>query len=341
MTAHLRFTTRPPTLLSALIASCLVAACNGNATDDDPDGGASLTTETDDAATDGSGQSDTDDPATEPDSASGDDANDDADDETGVDPDDTDSGNDPGNPFDDDYEPGTCFADLFVAAPPHPANGAYPAPELSAMCTDDRLIVQSNGIPGYEFQPITPNDLQAHDLQFEVPLNPVEAGAPATIPLLGTVAFAINGLPIFGPNEAEFPDPYGDPIHNGIMDFCLGHTAMAGRYHYHGLLVECLVGDVPAGEPSPIIGFALDGYPIYGPVGCLDDDCDEVVRLDSGWVQTGDPATYAWDNHEYMPSDDPAVLDECNGRIGPDGNYRYHATDTFPYVLGCYRGERL
>jgi hypothetical protein len=31
-------------------------------------------------------------------------------------------------------------------------------------------------------------------------------------------------------------------------------------------------------------------------------------------------------------------LDECNGRFGPDGTYRYHATATFPYILGCYRG---
>ena len=31
-------------------------------------------------------------------------------------------------------------------------------------------------------------------------------------------------------------------------------------------------------------------------------------------------------------------LDECNGRVGPDGTYRYHATKTFPYILGCYKG---
>ncbi|MEM7152760.1 MAG: YHYH protein [Myxococcota bacterium] len=329
--------------MSALLLSCLASACHDTATSDDSADGASLTSETEDGATEGSAESDTDDSASNPDSASGDDSNDDADDgtadETGDDGSDSDT--DPGNPFDDDYEPGTCFADLFVAPPPHPANGAYPAPELTAMCTEDRLIVQSNGIPGYEFQPITPNDLQASDFQFQAPRNPTEAGQPTTIPLLGTVAFAINGMPIFGPNEAEFPDPYGDPIFNGIMDFCLGHTAMGGRYHYHGLLVECLIGDVPVGEPSPIIGFALDGYPIYGPVGCLDNDCNEVMRLQSGWVQTGNPTTYAWDNHEYMPSDDPTVLDECNGRVGPDGNYRYHATETFPYVLGCYRGQPL
>lgn len=237
----------------------------------------------------------------------------------------------------DSYEPGSCLAEHFVQPPPHPANGQYPDPEVSASCTDTELIVDSNGIPGYEFQATTPNDLAAQDHHFVFPRMPTRGGQDE-IPLLGTVAVAVNGLPIFGPNERAFPDPYGDPIYNGIMDFCLGHTGMGGAYHFHGLLVECLVGEVPEGEPSPIVGVSLDGYPIFGPVGCMDEDCTEVVRFESGWVQTGDPTTEAWDNHEYQPSDEPHVLDRCNGRIGPDGNYRYHATDTFPYVLGCYHG---
>jgi hypothetical protein len=32
------------------------------------------------------------------------------------------------------------------------------------------------------------------------------------------------------------------------------------------------------------------------------------------------------------------VLDECNGRIQPDGTYGYHATLTFPYIVGCLKG---
>jgi hypothetical protein len=104
------------------------------------------------------------------------------------------------------------------------------------------------------------------------------------------------------------------------------------------MLVECIVDGIGEAEPSPIIGFALDGYPIYGPIACANVDCTETVTVRSGWVQTGDPTTYAWDNHEYTPSEDPAVLDQCNGRIGPDGEYRYHATATFPYILGCFHG---
>jgi hypothetical protein len=270
------------------------------------------------------------------DGASGtDDGVDDADDSvTATDAGDPDTGGSDTGPPDEG-----CPTAAFPTPMADPANAGYPDPTLEVYCTETELVIESNGIPSYEFQPITPNDLQAQNNVFHIPLEPVEAPAPATIPLLGVVAAAVNGMPIFGPNEAAIPDPFGDPIYNGIMDFCLGHTAMMGDYHYHGLLVECLVGEVPAGDPSPIVAFSLDGYPIYGPVGCLDAECTEVVTFQSGWQQTGDPSTYAWDNHAYVASEDPTVLDECNGRMGPDGTYRYHATDSFPYVLGCYRGE--
>ena len=126
---------------------------------------------------------------------------------------------------------------------------------------------------------------------------------------------AIDGMPIFGPNEAAMPDPYGDPIYNGLMDFCLGHTAMGGLYHYHGLLVECLVGDVAPDEPSPIIGFALDGYPIFGPRGS---------------------------RGKLLSNDD---LDACHGqtsRVFYEGRwqriYHYNATLEYPDTLGCFRG---
>jgi hypothetical protein len=231
-----------------------------------------------------------------------------------------------------------CPVDQFPAVSADPANAAYDDPFLNVYCTDTEIIVESNGIPAYEFQAITPNDLGSQDYEWHLPRYPELATQTTEIPLLGDAGIAVNGLPIYGPNEGDFPDPFGDPVYNGIMDFCMGHTAMAGVYHYHALLVECLTADTPADEASPIIGYALDGFPIYGPRGCMDADCTDVVEFQSGWVQTGDPTTYAWDNHEFQDSMDPTVLDECNGRIGPDGTYRYHATSTFPYILGCYAG---
>ncbi|MBT9557680.1 MAG: YHYH protein, partial [Myxococcales bacterium] len=144
--------------------------------------------------------------------------------------------------------------------------------------------------------------------------------------------------PFYGPNEGPTPDPYGDPVYNGIMDDCLGHTAQAGDYHFHAFLDECLGGAGDLDTPSPILGYALDGFPIYGPYGCVDAACTQVVEFQSSWEQTGDPTTYAWDNHAYVAKAGTQYLDQCNGRTGPDGKYRYHATAGFPYLLGCYRG---
>lgn len=231
-------------------------------------------------------------------------------------------------------------AALFPALTADPANAAYPDPSMTVSCEGDVLRVQSNGIPTYEYVDMTPNGLEAQAHDWRITRAPAQAAATTEIPLLGTAGFTLTGLPIYGPNEAEFPDPYGDPVYNELLDTCLGHTGGAADYHYHALLVACVLAGVEVAddEPDPIIGYALDGFPIYGPRGCLDEACAEVVTFESGWVQTGDPTTYAWDNHEYQGGGAATVLDACNGRVGPDGSYRYHATATFPYVLGCYAG---
>jgi hypothetical protein len=253
------------------------------------------------------------------------------------------------------------------------AGARYPAPSLSVACTNDSVTVRGNGIPHYPFVRITPNDLMAQNHIFTFPKNPALSGELRTIPTLGTVAVAIDGLPIFGPNEADRPDPFGDPVLNAIMDTCMGHTAMRGIYHFHALLERCFLGEPAPGTPSGILGYALDGFPIYGQWACRDAGCGEVVKLKSGWEATGyekigctthadcstgfrcgkgivagrvedicGSQTYAWDHNQYLEHpDDPTFLDRCNGRVGPDGQYRYHVTETFPYVLGCYRGRPL
>jgi hypothetical protein len=250
---------------------------------------------------------------------------------------------------DDDDATEGCWqaaALLDVASAPGPG-GDYPMPTLSGRCEGDDFIIESNQIPHYTFVPMTPNALAAQEITWTLPRQPALNAQPTPMPLLGYAGYTVGGTPVYGPNEGPFPDPYGDPVYNAIVDPCQGHTA--AQYHNHALVQKCLTPDALVAEPwtlpdpdptvpSPILGFAADGFPIYGPYGCLDADCTQVVEFRSGWVQTGDPTTYAWWNHEYQASDDDAVLDECNGRVGPDGTYRYHATSGFPYVIGCYMG---
>ena len=231
-----------------------------------------------------------------------------------------------------------CPDELFVQSDPAPENSAYPDPMLRAYCDADYLNIESNGIIGYQFVPMTPNALRAQTNAWQVPLVPEFSDTLTTIPLLGVVAVAINGIPIYGANEAATPGNYGDPVYNAIVDFCNGHTGPQGDYHYHALVQECLAQAALEGVPSPIIGFALDGFPIYGPNGCLDAACTQVATFSSSWETTGDPSVLAWDNHTFTPNSDPTKLDQCNGRIGPDGSYAYYATANFPYTIGCYHG---
>lgn len=223
------------------------------------------------------------------------------------------------------------------------AGAAYPDPTLAVTCAADSFTATSNGIPHTPFVQLTPGDLTEQDYEITIPLNPVIASEPTSIGYLdaantrlGTLGVSINGLPWYGPTEGGFPDPYGDPLNNGIIDDCGGHHF---QYHYHAMVMPCFAPDWNDSLPSPIIGYALDGFPVYGPTGCLDSDCTEVVTFQSGFQITGDISTYAFDNVTYVPNQGVEFLDECNGRVQPDGSYGYHATATFPYIIGCFMGE--
>jgi YHYH protein len=261
------------------------------------------------------------------------------------------------------------------------AGPSYPAPYLSVECGSAVIIVHSNGIPPYTFVQTTPNALQPQNYTFTFPTHPLVAAQVSSVPLLGPVAIALNGLPIYGPNEGLIPDPYGDPVANALLDECLGHTAQRGDYHYHGLLVKCLTEsglvaepwlnpDPPSNQPSPIVAYSFDGFPIYGPYECTDQSCTQVHELLSSWDNVGYqsldctsstqcganyvcalsmingvrrnacvPKSYAWTNNQYVAKGGSEFLDQCNGHVGPNGDYHYHATATFPYILGCYRGS--
>jgi hypothetical protein len=48
-------------------------------------------------------------------------------------------------------------------------------------------------------------------------------------------------------------------------DRCFGHP-YAEQYHYHGYSWKCM-NQGTAGKQSPLLGYAMDGFGIYGPRG--------------------------------------------------------------------------
>ena len=208
----------------------------------------------------------------------------------------------------------------------------YPAPELDITCDENTFTVWSNSIPNFEFIPLTPGDLSEIDRTYTMPANPEIGDETTSIRLLGPVAVAVNGLPIYGPNEGGNLG-YGDPYLDAILDFCNGHTGPGGSYHFHAM-PSCLFDDYE-GKVGLVVGYALDGFPILAPYACVDADCTAVEEVESSWQRTSSDNN-AWLAHEYVEGS--GDLDECNGMTLPDGSYAYFATATFPYGVACYRG---
>lgn len=154
-----------------------------------------------------------------------------------------------------------------------------------------------------------PNRILPYKLAFDLPADPQPAAAPSCLPM-GPIGVALSGAVFFSALDAEGRDA----VAQELMDGCEGHPGPGGQYHYHHGS-PCFDNGAP-GRHSPLIGFALDGFGIYGP-------------RDEGGVEIAN-----------------AALDECHGHLGPvplaDGTtrlvYHYHANNEFPYTLGCFRG---
>lgn len=191
--------------------------------------------------------------------------------------------------------------------------------ELEIIVDADERSIMTNGLPDHEtgdypveqdteaftYDP-NPNGISAQDLVISVPADPVAAAEPSCLSL-GPIGIALTGAVIFNALDAEVRDA----VANELFDACQGHPAAGGIYHYHHHS-PCF-DQGASDEHSPLVGYALDGFGIYGP------------HDEGGALITN------------------AELDECHGHVGPALDsvvevYHYHTTEAFPYTLGCYRG---
>ena len=222
----------------------------------------------------------------------------------------------------------TCedTAALFVSG--GSVNPQLADPFVAATCEGGELVISSNGIPDYTYIQTSPGDPAAQDYTFAIPAEPVVADEPSDVALLGPIAIALNGVPIYGPTEGTG----GDVLSlTGALSECGSHNGPTG-FHIHlfgtSTTTDCMftVEEVAA-EPQ-LLGYAFDGYPIY-----TGND-----QYTSSWQLTDESlfATDTWAAHSYVEGS--GDLDECNGLVDENGDYAYYTTDTFPYVLGCYTG---
>lgn len=184
-------------------------------------------------------------------------------------------------------------------------------------CDAQYAYVSSLGLPAHSMMNgITATNLQVPTAQsflgsnaWRIPLNPIPASNPVSA-TDGPIGVAVNGVPIFNPCK-QGGCQNGDTKVLGELDVCNGHAGRADDYHYHAAPV-CLMASKPGNywDTHPL-GWALDGYAIYGYNG---PDGQTAAR-DGG----------------------------CGGNSGPVSNgpagYSYHVTETSPYVLSCFYGQ--
>jgi hypothetical protein len=221
-----------------------------------------------------------------------------------------------------------------------------------------RRIV-ANGLPNHETGEFpnagNPNSISAQSYDISLPADPKPSAEPTAYNVPQPFGIAYNGV-IIDPFAAEwFNDDPASGWQLAALANPLGfdeqnaHVQPSGAYHYHGPAMALLTTT----DDPELIGWAADGFPVYGPYGYNDpDDATSPVkelassyRLRSGERPDGPggayDGTYIEDYGYVAGSGD---LDECNGRRGvtpeyPDGTYYYVATNSWPYFGRCFVGE--
>jgi hypothetical protein len=187
------------------------------------------------------------------------------------------------------------------------------------------MIIRTKGLPNHPtgkfpqpgFGPDSnPNFIQEHDRTYYIPLDPkVNPNHIATtmdnsnhaLPM-GPIGVAVNGVVFFNPFDAQSTDA------TSMMDRCCGHPSPDNTYHYHKYPI-CLNSpwSDEGNAHSPLIGWAFDGFPIYGP-------------YESAGVMAKD-VTGA------------SALNDFNMQWDSTRGWHYHVTPgKFPYIIGGFWG---
>ena len=154
--------------------------------------------------------------------------------------------------------------------------------------------------------------IKPYHLELKLPKNPKVAAEPTCFEEL-TIGVALVGAAWHAEVALDALGNAYDPNAALPTDRCFGHP-YATEYHVHGYSWKCMDQGTPD-QASPLVGYALDGFGIYGPRGA------------DGTLVTN------------------AELDECHGRVGEvmfNGKkqkiYHYVLNNEYPYSIGCFRG---
>jgi len=239
---------------------------------------------------------------------------------------------------------------------------------------DTYVYASSSGIPSYSIGPWPGNPGSPTDgnWTFRIARNPQPKTGTKTATGLGHIGVWVNGVTIFNASDARSYNNKNVWHQNAIIvegpgfDACGGHPAMV-EYHNHQN-ANCMFTE-SSQMHSAIVGFAFDGYPIYGPYGYTNTDgSGEIRRIKSSYrkrsittrttlangtvltsanygpaISTMYPLGYYIEDYELVTN--LGDLDLSNGRVCvtpefPQGTYAYFVTldaagsPEYPYIIG-------
>ena len=252
--------------------------------------------------------------------------------------------------------------------------------DVEAVYYDTSIIyIKTSGVPDYyDFLNNNGNHNPASDLKavFKIPLKPTKNTGPA-LSTLGGGQYGLfkDGTLFFNGEDARSYQNLNIwhqlAYHFEGVDFdsTWGHSTPGDQYHHH-VLDLAFQDTTKTMVHSQLIGFAFDGYPVYGPFGYKDgnDTTSKIVRMTSSYQtrnitkRTSLPDGTSLTSSNYGPDvsgsfpigiyredytyvSGSGILDDHNGRMTktreyPNGTYAYYAIldsqmkPAYPYIIG-------
>jgi len=193
--------------------------------------------------------------------------------------------------------------------PVQPGTAAYPY--YSAAPGGGNITPATPGF-GQNYSSAAAIGISPYNLYVKVPMNPVYLATPQPIDYL-ILGVTLTGTVWHAEVAQATTTLWANPISILPLDQCFGHP-YSQQYHLHGYSWKCFPNQGTTGQ-SPLFGYALDGFGIYGPRGA---DGKEITN---------------------------AQLDECHGMTSPvlfngkiQNIYHYVLNSEYPYSVGCFRG---
>ena len=161
------------------------------------------------------------------------------------------------------------------------------------------------GDPAYQYD-TNPNYIESQNIDLTLPADPQVAATPTCVPM-GMIGFAVNGVAIYNALDASG----NDAAAHEVQDSCDAHPQGAGQYHYHGPS-PCM----PNVDTSSLVGYALDGFGIYGEKDLTTGKTLHDTDLDACH---GTSSAVMWHGKQVTM-------------------YHYVLTAEYPYTIGCFKG---